>query len=190
MPALSRKSGSNSSQFFLRQSSSPEYVSETKRIYFSIISLQRKVHHMSWVYEHCQNLHVTRIHTCHLFPRRKGNLYEQPASGTALQNGPACVLGRHTCCRQPTFVRLRSTTGSLHPTVRVQVTQPGHPHDGALVKELHLNCLRPVCDSRVTCPSSEISTLFLICLLIYMPLMSRFHGASFLSAAGLSVPCA
>lgn len=133
---------------------------------------------------------MTRIHTCHLFPRRKGNLYEQPASGTALQNGPACVLGRHTCGRQPTFVRLRSTTGSLHPTVRVQVTQTGHPHDGALVKELHLNCLRPVCDSRVTCPSSEISTFFLICLLIYMPLMSHFHGASFLSTAGLSVPCA
>lgn len=144
---------------------------------------------MSWVNEHCKNLHVIRIHTYHPFPKRKGNLYEQPACGTAVHH---CKMGLHVCwtCRQPNNVRLGTTSGSLHPTVRVQVTQTGHSHDGALVKELHLNCLRLVRDSRVTCLSAEISTFFLICLLIYIPLMSHFHGASFVSTAGLSVPCA
>lgn len=143
---------------------------------------------MSWVYEHCQNLHVTRIHTYHLFPTRKGNLYEQPASGTAVHH---CKMGLPVCwtCRQPTDARLGSTTGSLHPTVRAQVTQTGQPHDGALVTELHLNCLRPACDSSHL-PINWDFNIFLICPLIYMPLMSHFHGASFLFSPGLSVPCA
>lgn len=71
--------------------------------------------------------------------------------------------------------------GSLHLTAGVQVTQTGHPHDGALMQEPHLNCLRLTCDSRVTCSSAEISTIIFICLCVYMLLISRFRGASFLS---------
>lgn len=141
---------------------------------------------MSWVYEHCQNLHVIRIHTHHLFPKRKGSLHVGQQFTTAkwaymclglvdnlLMSGLGTALAHFT-----------------HPTVRVQVTQTGHPHDGALVKELHLNCLGPVCDSSHLSISWDVNFFFFISLLIYMPLMSHFHGASFLSTAGLSVPCA
>lgn len=48
------------------------------------------------------------------------------------------------------------------------------------MQEPHLNHLRPTCDSRVTCPSAEISAIIFICLCIYVPLISHFHGASLL----------
>lgn len=139
---------------------------------------------MSWVYEHCQSLHGIRIHTYHLFPKRKGSLHLGQQFTTAKW---AC-----TCVGLADSLLMSGLGAPLAHFIQ----QSGFrwPRLAILMMELcWRSCIwtaQDLCVIQVTCPSVEISTFFLICPLIYMPLMSHFHGASFLSTAGRSVPCA
>lgn len=90
-----------------------------------------------------KNLYDQKFHILPVSKNKRKSLWAACIQGSSspLQNGPACVLDLQAAY----WCQAREHCCSLHPAW-VQVTQTGHPHDGALVKELHLNCLRLVCD--------------------------------------------
>lgn len=139
----------------------------------------KKVPHS--VYEHYTKIFAWPGSTHAIYFQR-----EKESSGSRLRQGHQLTTAERVCAclwlagNLPVSGR-GAAAGSRHPAAGVQLTHTGHLRDGALMQEPPLNCLRPTCDWRVTCPSAEISTIICICLCIYMPLISHFHGATFLS---------
>lgn len=108
---------------------------------------------MPWVYEH-----YTKIFT---WPGSAYAIYfqrEKEISVSRLHQGYQFTTAKwvFTCLWLGDNLPMSGSgapagAGALHLTVGVQITQTGNPHDGALMQEPHLNCLRPTCNSRVTC---------------------------------------
>lgn len=90
--SLRGKSGSNSSQVFLRQNSPAAYVSESEGIYFKVTYMPRKVPQMPWVYEHYTKIFAWPGSTHAIYFQR-----EKESSGSRLRQGHQLTAAERVC---------------------------------------------------------------------------------------------